>query len=43
MSNTGWLIVGLITVGAFIGGYALYLVARRKRLAATLRDLDRRS
>lgn len=40
MSNTAWLILALVVVAAFIGGYVLYLSARRKRLAARLRELE---
>jgi hypothetical protein len=37
MSNTAWLIVALIVVFAAIGGYALGLVLREKKLR---RDLE---
>lgn len=43
MSNSGWLILGLITTGAFIGGYAIYLVRRHRRLTTLLKDQDRGS
>lgn len=43
MSNTAWLMVGLLVTAVFIGGYAAYLSARIKRLRARLSELDRRS